>query len=526
MGKKKKEARAAKAASMAAAAPNKPKAAYSGLGFEGARSRRRLSGWHPSRASMKQLISADGEELRARSRDLCRNNPYVASAKEAFVAALVGTGIKPSVLLKDQQDLKDEIQQAWRRWTDECDFSDTTDLYGLQALVAHALFEAGECFIRFRSGSNNEDGVPLQIQLLESEMLPYNKNHMAEGGNQIINGIELDDEDRRVAYWFYSVYPGDPYYRAHPLTYVRVPASEVLHIYRPLRPGQMRGAPWITPAIVRLFNVDAFDDAELERKKLAAMYAGFITSGAPEDVFDEETNMPPGDYSGLNSGAGPNDGPFPVLEPGTIQSLLPGEEITFSAPADSGTTYEPWQYRQMLAISAGMGVPYMSATGDNGKANYSSSRQSLVDFRNRLAQLQHSCMVFQMCRPIWRRWITEAVLSGEVDIPDYATNKRDYLSVKWIPPRFDWIDPLKDLMAEKLAVDNGFKSRSDVIEESGFDPEETDRRIAADQKREKDMGILLTDSPLGLSLSKAPMADDSDPDEIRQDREKLQDKAT
>lgn len=503
------------------------KASYSGMGFEAARMRRRLSGWHPSRASMNQLISADGEELRARSRDLVRNNPYVASALESFVASLVGTGIKPSALLENQA-LKDDIQRLWREWTDVADFTGQTDFYGLQVLAARALFEAGEVFIRFRSGSNNVDGVPLQLQLLESEMLPYNKNHMAgETGNQIINGIELDENDRRVAYWFYSVYPGDPYYRVHPLTYVRVPADEVMHIYRPLRPGQMRGAPWITPAIVRLFNVDSFDDAALERKKLANMYAAFVTSAAPEDVFDESTGDAPNNWGGIDgSGGGPADGPYPVLEPGTVQSLLPGEDIKFSDPADDGASYEPFQYRNLLAISAGMGVPYMSATGDNGKANYSSQRSSMVEFRNRLAQLQHSCMVFQMCRPIWRRWITDAVISGEADIPDFLDNQRKYCTVKWIPPRFDWIDPLKDIQAEKLAVDNGFKARSDVIEESGFDPEETDRRIAADQKREKDMGILLTDSPLGLSLSKAPMASDTDPEEVRDDREKLQDKAT
>jgi lambda family phage portal protein len=511
LSKKKKEAKAAAKSTKAA------KAYYTGMGFEGAQMRRRLSNWQPTRASMTQLVSADGEQLRARSRDLLRNNPYVASAAESFVANLVGAGIKPSPLL-DDAELKDALQVLWREWTDQADFTGQTDFYGLQALVARALFEAGECFIRFRSGSNNTPGVPLQLQLLESEMLAYNKNHMADDGNQIINGIELDGNDRRIAYWFYSVYPGDPYYRVHPLTYVRVPADEVLHIYRPLRPGQMRGVPWITPSIVKLFLVDQYDDAELERKKLAAMYAGFVTSAAPGDMFDAD------DPDDLMPNGEP--GPFPVLEPGTIQSLLPGEDIKFSDPAEAGNSYEPFQYRNLLAASTGMGVPYMSTTGDNAKANYSSSRQSLVEFRNRLTQLQHSCMVFQMCRPVWARWLTDAVLSGEIDIADFLEKRRKYLKVKWIPPRFDWIDPLKDGQAEKLLVDNGYKARSDVIEELGYDPEETDRRIAADQKRVRDLGILLTDSPLGQSLSKTPPADDSDPDAAESKQEQLEGQAT
>jgi capsid protein len=62
---------------------------------------------------------------------------------------------------------------------------------------------------------------------------------------------------------------------------VRVPASEVLHIYRPIDVGQIRGLPHVAPAMVRLFLLDQYDDAELDRKKTAAMFAGFITKTAP-----------------------------------------------------------------------------------------------------------------------------------------------------------------------------------------------------------------------------------------------------
>ena len=80
----------------------------------------------------------------------------------------------------------------------------------MQTIVARALFEAGECFIRFRP-RRPEDGylVPLQIQLLESEMCPFGKNEKAPNGNFIMNGIELDFLGKRAAYWFYPVHPGD-----------------------------------------------------------------------------------------------------------------------------------------------------------------------------------------------------------------------------------------------------------------------------------------------------------------------------
>jgi capsid protein len=88
-----------------------------------------------------------------------------------------------------------------------------------------------------------------------------------------------------------------------------------------------------------------------------------------------------------------------ALEPGTMQTLLPGEEITFSSPADVGGGYEAFQYRNLLACFSAMGVPYTLGTGDLKRSNYSSLRGAIVEYRRRLEQLQHGVMVFQFCRP-------------------------------------------------------------------------------------------------------------------------------
>ena len=101
---------------------------------------------------------------------------------------------------------------------------------------------------------------------------------------------------------------------------VRVPAEDVLHIYRPIDAGQIRGLPHVAPAMVRLFLLDQYDDAELDRKKTAAMFAGFITKTAPEDPMMGEAEA---DLDGAAIAS---------LEPGTMQVLLPGEDVKFSSP--------------------------------------------------------------------------------------------------------------------------------------------------------------------------------------------------
>ena len=373
----------------------------------------------------------------------------------------------------------------------------------LQSIVARALFEAGECFIRFRP-RRVSDGflVPLQIQLLESEMCPYGKNEKAANGNFIMNGIELNFVGAREAYYFYPVHPGDGPIEQDVggMEPVRVPASEVLHIFKCTRPGQMRGVPLITPALTRLFLLDQYDDAELERKRIAAMFAGFITTPTPEDVIpiDGVDISAPQENIGLSG-----------LEPGTMQTLLPGEDIKFSDPADVGGTYEAYQYRQQLAIFAALGIPYSICTSDLRRANYSSLRGSIVEYRRKLEQFQHNVIVFQMCAPIWRRWLDTAVLAEalQVNATLYLSDKPQYQRAKWIPQRNDWVDPLKDRQAEKLAVDSGFKSRSDVVEAEGNDPEENDKRIAADHAREEQLGLTFPTSKGGTTDAEKEQAD-------------------
>jgi lambda family phage portal protein len=454
-------------------------------GFEGAQMQRRLMAWRAGGGSINSLILQVGELQRARAHQLVRTNPYAANASASFTAHAVGCGIKPSSLV-DDAELKDEIQRLWLAWTDGADADGLTDFYGLQAMAARAMFEAGECFLQFRPRRPDDPGsgpgqapltVPLQLQMLSSEHLPLGKCETLPNGNEIVFGIELDRIGRRVAYHFHRTHPGDVRQRGVG-DLVRVPAEQVLHIFHPIAEGQIRGVPWVAPAMVRLWLLDQYDDAELDRKKVAAMFAGFVTRPGPDDVMGEDSAQKDQDGAALVG-----------LQPGTMQLLLPGEDIKFSDPADVGGSYEAFQYRTLLACCTAMGVPYTNVTGDLRQANYSSLREGKLEFRRRIEQFQHGTLVFQLCRPVWRRWLHDAVLAGALELPGFARDPAPYLPVKWIPPKWDWVDPLKDRKAEIEAIEAGLKSRSDVIESEGYDAEEVDRRIAADHAREEELGL-------------------------------------
>jgi len=448
--------------------------------LEGAMSRRRLRGWQPPLENINSLVASGGPRLLARARELVVTNGYAANACEAYAANLIGDGMKPSSLIEDP-DLRDRVQRLWLAWTDEADADGLTDFYGLQAMVAREMFVAGECFVRLRPRRAEDDLlVPVQLQLLQSEMLPFEKTEALSGNRRIRCGIEFDAIGRRLAYHFRRRHPGDSTDQGEvvPET-VRVPVEDVLHIYRPIDAGQIRGLPHVAPAMVRLFLLDQYDDAELDRKKTAAMFAGFITKSAPEEPLMGEVEDT-GEGIGIAS-----------LEPGTLQVLLPGEDIRFSSPADVGGGYEAFQYRTLLAISASLGLPYHLVTGDVRQANYSSLRAELVEFRRRVGQLQHGVIAHQLCRPIWQRWLETAVLSGALDPPDIKQAR----AVHWIPPRWDWVDPLKDIQAQLLGIDAGLMSRRKAVEATGYDIEEIDRENAADAERAAALGLNYRTSP-------------------------------
>ncbi|MEC3862352.1 phage portal protein [Mesobacterium sp. TK19101] len=465
--------------------------------LEGAMSRRRLRGWNPPLENINALVASGGPRLLARSRELVVTNGYAANACEAYAANLVGDGIKPSSLIEDGE-LRDRVQRLWLAWTNQADADGLTDFYGLQAMIAREMFVAGECFVRIRP-RRAEDGllVPMQLQLLQSEMLPFDKTETAPNGNQIRCGIEFDRIGRRVAYHFRRRHPGDSTDRRDVIPdTTRVPAEDVLHIYRPIDAGQIRGLPHVAPAMVRLFLLDQYDDAELDRKKTAAMFAGFVTKNAPE-----ETLM--GEIEDEGTGIG-----IASLEPGTLQVLLPGEDIKFSSPADVGGGYEAFQYRTLLAISASLGLPYHLVTGDVRQANYSSLRAELVEFRRRIGQLQHGVMAHQFCRPVWQRWLEMSALSGVLDLPDMAKAK----PVHWIPPRWDWVDPLKDIQAQLLGINAGLMSRRKAVEATGYDIEEIDRENAADAARAAELGLNYSTSPGEAQGARATPQKPADPD--------------
>jgi lambda family phage portal protein len=294
---------------------------------------------------------------------------------------------------------------------------------------------------------------------------------------------------------------------------LRIPADQVLHVYKPVRIGAVRGEPWFSRALVRLYDYDQYTDAELMRKKVAAMFAAFITEPDPEypvlpssgDLGDQNLTIPRMQPPGVS---------LATLEPGTVQNLRPGEDVRFSTPADVGPNFESFGRSALREIAAAAGLTYEQLSNDLSGVNYSSIRAGLLAFRRKVEALQHQMIVFSFCDPIWRYWVNTAMTAGIIKARDFRKNTPDYYRVKWIAPGWTWVDPEKEVNADKIAVRAGFKSLPQVISERGYDIEE----IIAETKAAYDLadkaGIIFdTDvrqtSATGMRQTDSPVEDPS-----------------
>lgn len=444
--------------------------------YDAAGSGKRLAGWVTPNSGPNRAIEGL-PAIRNRARDVQRNDWTGAASVRILTTNLIGTGIIPRPKTADAA-LKRRLNELWDTWVSQADADGILDFYGLQTLATRNWIVSGEIFIRLRP-RRPEDGlsVPLQIQILESDMVPMLDTDSTPGlpaGHRIRSGIELDRVGRRAAYWMYREHPGDKPIGAVNMTdLVRVPAESVRHLYEPTRPGQMRGVSDFAPVLVKLRGVMDMDDAVLERQKLSNLFTFFVTSPSPALAAT---------LRGQDPAAAPAPAAGPTyLMPGQGLDLAPGEDVKFSEPPGAGADYADFMRQQHLGVAAGNGTPYELMSGDLRDISDRTLRVVVNEFRRHCEQRQWQIIIPQFCQPVREAWANAAALSGALTVAEAAEAKR----VTWQPQGWAYIHPVQDAQGKQVEVEAGFRSRSSVISERGDDPDQVDAERAADMAREK-----------------------------------------
>ena len=461
------------------------------FGRVGGRRGPEIQGLHTG-PTMTNIASA--AVARQRSRFAVLTNPHAKRAVDVLVSNVVGSGHR-LVSLAPDPELKRQIEDLWNEWVVVADSQEQFDFYGLQALAFRSMIEGGECFARMRM-RRPEDGlsVPMQIQLIEAEQCPIHMNER-RGMNSVISGIEINPISRPVAFHLYQEHPGDFGFFFHnpSIETVRVDARDILHLHEVRRPNSMRGLPWLSQVLVALTDIDRYLDAELTRKKAAALISGILTQ-----PFDAEPDENP--FMTGASAVRQNEVEIEDMEPGTLTVVPAGWDVKFLTPTDVGANFDKFMRQQLLSVCAALNITYEQLTGDLKEANDRTIRASMLEFKRMARAYQRNILVHQFCRRVFDRFIEVALISGRLALPSGVTIAQAK-KARWMPDPWEYLNPTQEITAKKDQMRAGLISRTQAIIERGDDPEDIDNQIAADREREKRLGLVFDTDAGSVSRS-------------------------
>ena len=441
--------------------------------FAGAAINRLTNDWLSPITSADQEIRSSLSRLRSRCRELERNNDYVRrflAGLEANTLGSTGIGLQMKVTENGNRPdalANDLIEQAWKEWgkASNCSVSGKFTWFDIQRLALRSTARDGDCLIRMLRTSNG-----FQLQLLEGDRLDLNYNdERLKNGNEVRMGVEINRFGKPVAYHILDRHPADV--STVNATRERIPAEQVIHPFITDRIAQTRGYPWMVSAMTRLQMLGAYEEAEITAARVAACKMGFLV----KDKADG--------YVGDMDEAGNT---LMEVEAGAIEELPMGTRFESWNPDHPVGNYSAFVKSCLRGIAAGLGVSYNMLANDLEGVNYSSIRAGLMDEREFYKAMQR-WFIDTVVQPIFDAWLETSILDGTINLPASKLDK--FNAPDWKPRRWAWVDPEKDINAQIKAVDNHFKSRRQVISESGGDIEDVLRDIKRDEELADSVGL-------------------------------------
>jgi lambda family phage portal protein len=460
---------------LARVAPRRQKRSYAA-----AQLTRLTEGWSTVNHAANVDLHRSLDALRARSRQLCRDNEYARKFLNLAATNIVGPAgftlqarvyEKPGV---PDASANDAIEAAFARFCRKgvCDVSGLHSLRGVEDLLIKTAARDGEYLVRkvYGRAARNEFGFALQV--LDIDRLDTQLNRPQENGQTAIRmGVEIDSFGRPTNYWLKESHPGDLY--GGPSTrHLVVPADEILHGYISERPEQLRGVPWMHAAMLGLNNIKGYQEAAVIAARVGASKMGFFTTPTGE-AFPAATGVEgtPGTAS---------EQLMMDADPGVFQSLPEGVQFTPFNPDYPSAMFESFMKTNLRGIASGLGVAYHALANDLEGVNFSSIRSGTLEERDQWQMLQQ-WFVEHFLTPVYQEWLKSAISFGAITLANGSAlpiRKLDKFSAHlWQPRRWEWVDPLKDIEADKAAIDANLKAPQDIAAKMGMDYEDVLQKI-------------------------------------------------
>ncbi|MDF3821958.1 phage portal protein [Leptospira sp. 96542] len=437
-------------------------------GYNGARrDKASLSRWNPDAGSPNADINADLQTLRSRARDQGRNAPVVVGAVNMACSNVVGTGLSltpapmASMLGLTAEQLATWVQNTRDRfnlWAAslDVDLARKVNFYGFQDLAFRSVLESGDTFVVTPRVQRASSAAQLALQLLEADRI-CNPNRAANT-ETLVEGIEVDaTTGESLACHVARIHPGE--LRTAGNTWQRIAfrgttteRRNVLHLFRVLRPGQVRGVPWIAPILEPLKQLDRYTEAELNAAVTNALFSVFIKMDV--DAFNEllSDNGQDAYMKQASKWSG-------ALESGKAVNLLPGEDVVTATPGRPNAQFDPFVMSVLRQIGMALEIPF-EVLVMHFQSSYSAARGAML-LAWKFFRARRDWLATNLCQPVYELWLADEVAEGRIDAPGFfanATMRAAWCQSVWTGDGPGSLDPAKEVTAAKGRVELGIST--------------------------------------------------------------------
>jgi lambda family phage portal protein len=365
--------------------------------------------------------------MRNRARYERQNNSYLAGMSATLANDLVGTGPRLQLQFGDD-DTARMVERAFFDWSWQI------DLASKLRTMREALVVDGEAFAMMITNPRMP-GVQLDLRLVESEMVATPTELMAQSitpDGSTVDGLEFDTVGNVTAYQVLNYHPGSNF-RVNTLEFQRVPASQMVHWFRPIRPGQHRGMPEVTPALKLFAQLRRYTEAVCAAAETAADFAGFLRTNSPAAEVDEVeafAEMP--------------------IEKRSMVTLPDGwtfEQLKAEQPT---STYAMFKRELIGEIGRCLGLPFNVSALDSSSYNYASGRMDHQVYATTQRILRDD-LERKMLDRLLEAWVNEATLAGYMPEGVPAFSEWDW---SWQWDGKEHVDPAKEANAAETRLRN------------------------------------------------------------------------
>jgi len=460
--------------------------------FSAARVDRLTASWLATTNSINNELRGDLDRLRARSRDLAKNNDYARKFKKMVVTNVIGpNGFKLQARVMNSASTadalaNDAIEGGFADWSRRgvCEITGRMSFTDLCRAVIGDVAIDGEFLVRKIRGKAARNTYGFALQHLDIDRLDTNLNRTQSGSsNAIVMGIEIDAYRRPVAYHLFTSHPNDGISGGR--TREAVPADDIIHGYIVEYAEQIRGAPWMSSAILTMHHLGEFEQSALLAARKGADTLGFFVS--PD-------GLPP-----ATDTEGADGDPIQVSVPGHYDTLPDGYDFKAYDSKYPDAMLESFTKSFLRRMASGLNVAYNSLGNDLEGVNFSSIRSGVIEERDQWMTVQ-GWFADAMLEQVHGDWLSLALLNNALTMPNGSplpAAKRDkFAAHQWQGRRWQWVDPLRDIEASLAAIRAGLTSPYTIASQMGLDLDD----VIADLARAN-----ATAAAAGLPAYAAPM---------------------